>query len=184
MEVAPGLQRCAIYQGFPQDPRGNARCGADPLFSLADGRTIRAMVIRPFRKDDYEALIGLWNRSELEHRPEGRDSRAALIGELRGCQAVLLVAEEQGRLVGSVLATFDGRKGFINRVGVQPSWRRQGLAQRLVSEAEAALREKGARIITALIYDDNSGSRRLFEHLGYEHWPHVCYYRKVEDEKV
>jgi ribosomal protein S18 acetylase RimI-like enzyme len=79
----------------------------------------------------------------------------------------MLGLEVGGELVGVVLNTHDGRKGWINRLAVVPEFRRQGHATRLVREAERLLREQGMTVIALMIEPGNEASLALFNQLGY-----------------
>jgi len=134
--------------------------------------------IREFRIEDYENLITLWERAGLEYRPKGRDSRDKI--EKEHCQnnSIFLVAELNRGLIGSVFASHDGRKGWINRLAVDPDFRKKDIARKLVFEAEKRLDELGIDIIACLIEGWNKDSMRVFEKLGYEKFPDVAYYTK------
>jgi ribosomal protein S18 acetylase RimI-like enzyme len=88
------------------------------------------------------------------------------------------------RLVGSVVASFDGRKGWINRLAVVPGERRRGIARRLIAEAEGLLRGRGALVIAALVEEDNNVSLALFKACGYELERHVLYLTKRDPGDV
>jgi hypothetical protein len=60
----------------------------------------------------------LWQEAGIHYRPGGRESRSHLAKELEGGQAIFLVAVAEGKVVGVVLGTHDGRKGWINRLAV------------------------------------------------------------------
>ena len=68
---------------------------------------------------------------------------------------MFLLAEADGRLVGTVLGTHDGRKAWINRLAVSPAFRRRGIARLLVAEVEARMAALGLDIIAALIESQN-----------------------------
>src|SRR3990170_4539406 len=85
---------------------------------------------------DYDALLSLWNRAGLSHRPEGRDSRSSIITQMRQDKGLILGAFRENRLVGSVMASYDGRKDWINRLAVDPEERRKGVARALIEAAE------------------------------------------------
>jgi ribosomal protein S18 acetylase RimI-like enzyme len=127
--------------------------------------------IRSLRPEEHPRLLALWSEAGLPCRPSGRDS-AERVGE--ACSEtpdLLLVAEAEGRLVGAVVGSHDGRKGWVNRVAVSPAWRRRGIASRLVRHVESALARRGIHVIGILIEEENAGSRALFRALGYE--PHA-----------
>lgn len=136
--------------------------------------------VRPYRDDDYDRVMELWAEGGLPLKPQGRDSREN-IGRQIGLPMVLfLVAEEEegGRVVGTVLATHDGRKGWVNRVAVDPGLRRKGLGARLVREAELWLESQGMDILACLIEDDNAVSMAVFEKLGYKKHTEILYFAK------
>ncbi len=117
---------------------------------------------------DYPAAVELWQASDI--RVETPEDLAA---KLRRDPDLFLVAQDHGRVVGVILGGFDGRMGSINRLAVAQSYRRSGLAKRLVTEVEQRLREKGALRIYAWIHDYNAPSRALFAQQGYDEWSDV-----------
>ena len=126
------------------------------------------MLLRRLTVEDHAAILALWQRAGLHSlRPQGRDSRQALADQLAQGQVVLGL-EEDGKLVACVLITDDTRKGWINRLAVDPKYRRQGLGARLIAEAENELRKRGVQVFAALIHDDNLASLGLFQRKGYK----------------
>jgi len=95
-----------------------------------------------------------------------------------------LGAFEDTRLVGTVIATTDGRKGWINRLAVDPDYRRRGIAKTLVAEAEKALRKNGIQIICALIEETNEPSKNFFRKCGYKELKNIRYFTKRDSEEI
>jgi len=93
-------------------------------------------------------------------------------------------AYEGNKLVGTVIASCDLRKGWINRLAVDPTCRRRGIAKTLITKAERALKKKGAKIICALIEDTNNGSMKLFKKCGYIEKRDVIYFNKRKSDRV
>jgi GNAT superfamily N-acetyltransferase len=93
-------------------------------------------------------------------------------------------ARDGDRLVGVIVTTHDGRKGWINRLAVHPDDRRKGLGRRLISEAEQTLHDQGMQIIAALIENGNAASLTLFEHAGYVEYPGIHYVSKRQNYDV
>ncbi len=135
-------------------------------------------VIREFRVADYDALISLWKAAKLPHKPAGRDKKETISREIRRANAVFLVAEREGALIGSAFGTHDGRKGWINRVAVLPKWRRRGIAAHMVREVERRLKDMGIEIIACLIEDWNKESMKFFERIGYKRHNDIFYFSK------
>ncbi len=89
-----------------------------------------------------------------------------------------------GRLVGTIIATDDGRKGWINRLAVDPEHRNEGAGSELLAAAEEALADRGRRIVAALVEGWNDGSLRFFEAHGYARHPDIHYLSKRTSEEV
>ena len=142
------------------------------------------LVIRKFRIEDYDALIKLWNDAGLSHKPKGRDRRDKIEQELKRGNAIFLVAELDGKLVGSVFGTHDGRKGWINRLAVAPEFQRMGIAKKLIEEAEKRIYKLGIEIIACLIEDWNVKSMKVFEKSGYTKHPNILYLTKRKNPDV
>ena len=119
-------------------------------------------------QSDYEEILDLWRRAGLSIRVEGRDSAGAFARQMGwGVQRVTGLRDGD-RLVAVAVLTHDGRKGWINRLAVDPAYRRRGLARRLIREAEQWFtQEAGLEVWAALIEQDNTASQALFERMGY-----------------
>jgi ribosomal protein S18 acetylase RimI-like enzyme len=112
--------------------------------------------------NDYDALISPWKQAGLQSvRFRGRDSRDAFAAQLAAGQRVIGL-EDAGQLVGTILATHDTRKGWINRLAVHPDYRRKGYAAQLIAAAEQELRKMGLKIFAVLVEADNNASQELF----------------------
>lgn len=128
---------------------------------------------------DYPRIMALWQAAGLHIRPTGRDSEEAFECQMAGgLQTAIGIETEGGDLIGVVLATHDGRKGWINRLAVHPDWRRQGVARSLIVAAEDALHEQGINVIAALIEPGNTPSLECFLTSGYEEYAGLHYVSK------
>jgi ribosomal protein S18 acetylase RimI-like enzyme len=139
---------------------------------------IPGVIVRELRLDDYEAVQRLWTEAGLAFRPQGRDKPERVAAELERGTAVFLLAEADGKVVGVVLGTHDGRKGWINRLAVAPAHQRRGIARLLVGEVEARLTALGLDIIAALIESENQVSLDFFRAIGYTHDVEIEYVSK------
>lgn len=135
--------------------------------------------IRPMKLEDYDGVIALWQRAGLPFEPQGRDSQHAIAHQIRSSGHLMLVAEaHDGQIIGTAFGSHDGRKGWINRLAVDPRYRRRGLAQQLVQRTEEALAREGLIIVAALVEAPNEPSLKLFRKLGYEERHDIIYFRK------
>jgi len=136
------------------------------------------VLVRNFTMADYARVVDIWTEGRLPVKPQGRDSRSNIEKQLALANVLFLVAESEGRVVGTVLATHDGRKGWINRLAVDASCRKKGVGRRLILEAENHLAAAGMEIFACLIESDNAVSMKVFERLGYRKHPEIIYFAK------
>lgn len=136
------------------------------------------IIIRQLRKEDYDALIALWNDAQLSYKPKGRDKRDNIERELKNPTAIFLVVEKDNKLIGSIFGSHDGRKGWINRLAVAPVYRKQGIATKLLKNVENRLYEMGIDIIACLVEEWNTGSMQFFEKMEYRRHHDIIYFTK------
>jgi len=124
------------------------------------------MRIRPARRDETEALLALWRAA---------GSPPAINENVEGVTALfdrdelsLLVAEQDGRLVGSLVAAWDGWRGSLYRLAVLPDHRRRGIARALVREGEARLAALGCRKIALVALSEREDAVGFWAAAGYE----------------
>ncbi len=142
------------------------------------------MEIRKLTMKDYNDVSRLWLRSGLPFKPKGRDSAEAIRAQMEIEPVLFLGAFEHNDLIGTVLITSDRRRGWINRLAVDPSHRRKGVAKALITESEKILRDRGIRIFCCLIEGRNRPSRELFKNCGYIEHSDVTYFSKRDSNKV
>lgn len=141
-------------------------------------------ILRRLTIDDHAAILALWQRAGLHSiRLEGRDSRSEFERQFAGGQ-IAIGLEEDSRLIGVVIATNDTRKGWINRLAIDPDYRRKGHGEQLVHAAEEALREAGLKLIAAFIEEGNAASLALFEKLGYAVHQSITYVSKRDSAEA
>lgn len=142
------------------------------------------MEIRQLNFDSYDSIIALWKRAGLPYRPKGRDSKEEMRKEIEKNPALILGAFEEEELIGVILGTDDGRKGWINRLAVSPQHRQSGVAKELIKALENALKKRGRKIICTLIEDWNEASLDLFKRVGYIKHDDIFYLSKREGDHI
>ena len=123
-------------------------------------------------------------RAGLSYRPNGRDSRNEISRQIKESNDLFIGAFENNALIGVVVGSDDGRKGWINRIAVDPKHRRKGVAQALINAAEDALRKRGRKIICTLIEDWNKNSLKLFKKCNYVLHRDIFYLSKRENKEI
>ncbi|MBN2204193.1 MAG: GNAT family N-acetyltransferase [Thermoleophilia bacterium] len=143
-------------EGVPREtPPMGGRPGADSPFAL-----------EPFALEDLDDARALWERTGMWLRPSDSPEQMALL--LARCPDLQLVARDaRGVLVGTAMGGWDGRRGYIYHLAVEPAWQRRGVAGALMDELEARLRAKGAMKAKLQILAGNDASRAFFAARGW-----------------
>lgn len=136
------------------------------------------MRIRQLGPADYDRVADLWRRAGLPFRTTGRDSKEAFSRQLSSGIQTILGCVKDSELIGVIVATHDSRKGWINRLAVDPAWQRQGIGSLLIEAAEDELKQQGIQVIAALIFETNLRSIAAFENAGYEADKRILYFSK------
>ena len=125
-----------------------------------------AITIREFTMDDYPVVHVMWQRGDLWMRPSDGPEATAL--KLTRDPGLFLVAcGEDGRIVGTVMGGWDGRRAYVYHLAVTPERRRQGIADALLDELEERFRRLGALKAKLQILVENEESRAFFAQRGY-----------------
>jgi ribosomal protein S18 acetylase RimI-like enzyme len=115
---------------------------------------------------DAAAVVALWETCGLT-RP-WNDPRGDFALALAGAVSTILVIRDQGAIAGSVMAGFDGHRGWVYYLAVAPEHRRCGHGRSLMAAAERWLRGQGAPKIQLMVRDDNVAALGFYEALGLE----------------
>lgn len=119
--------------------------------------------IRRAQDSDRDPVLRLWDTVGL-----GRTTDDEWSAITTGDRNTVLVAEENGAIVGAGVATYDGWRAYIYHVAVAPDQRQRGIARALMAEAEQHLVRQGARRVYALVNEDNTAGLALCAGSGYE----------------
>ncbi len=142
------------------------------------------MEIRRLTINDYEEMARLWSKAKLPFKPKGRDSKEAIAIQMEANPDYFIGTFENNLLVGTVIISCDTRKGWINRLAVDPDYRYRGIAKALIAASEKKLRKYGIRIFCALIEDSNIASKKLFKECGYAEHHDIIYFSKRDSDEV
>ena len=124
------------------------------------------MDIREFREGDGDRVRTFWLACGIKIRPGDDDASLAVFAARN--PGLFVVAEEQRHIVGSALAGWDGRRGWLYHVAVHPDERRRGLGRQLVGLLEERLRERGCPKVNLIVVETNSHAMSFWRALGYE----------------
>jgi ribosomal protein S18 acetylase RimI-like enzyme len=123
------------------------------------------MKLREFADADEDAVVELWRRCGLT-RP-WNDPHEDVARKRRVQRELFLVGERDGRIVGSVMGGYDGHRGWVNYLAVDPALRRAGLGRALMAEVEARLRALGCPKLNLQVRNENTDALAFYERLGF-----------------
>ena len=121
-------------------------------------------------------VLELWRRAGAE--PSVTDDPGSLRRRLRRDRNLFVLAWDRGRLVGSLIGGWDGWRGHMYRLAVDPGCRRSGIARRLVANVEARLQELGAVRIDGIVVSRNTAASTFWREIGYQRHVEVARYVK------
>lgn len=123
------------------------------------------MLIRVFNTDDTNEVIALWEACDLTrpwNNPKLDIERKMAVGP-----DLFLVAEENSRIIGTVMGGYDGHRGWINYLAVDPSIRKQGLGKKLMLDIESRLLSKGCPKINLQVRYGNDEVTAFYKAIGF-----------------
>ncbi len=127
--------------------------------------------IRDLESGDADAVIALWQASGLT-RP-WNDPRADISRCFEAATSFLLVAEARAEaasgktIVGTVMAGYEGHRGWMYYLASDPEFRREGIGRALVAEAERRLEAAGCPKAMLMVRGGNEAAIGFYEKLGY-----------------
>ena len=124
--------------------------------------------IREMTLDDYDAAAALWETSEGVglHR-DAEDSRDGIGRLLERNPGLSFVASDGDGLIGTVVGSQDGRRGYLRHLAVASSRRRHGIGRALVGRCLAAMKKAGLRRCNLHVFEGNTAARAFWESLGW-----------------
>jgi ribosomal protein S18 acetylase RimI-like enzyme len=123
------------------------------------------MNLRKFRKSDNSSLIELWHKVFIDDPPHNEPSQ--VIGAKLRVDDLIFVAEGNGGIIGACMAGYDGHRGWLYAVAVDPDHRRKGIGAQLVNYSLQALRQLGCIKVNLQIRSTNTEIADFYHSLGF-----------------
>ena len=143
--------------------------------------TESSFLIRPFREGDEEALVSLWKNCKLTvpwNTPYKDITR-----KLKVQAELFLVGYLGNKLIASIMAGYDGHRGWINYFAVHPDFQARGYGKLLMDNVENELRELGCPKINLQIREGNNKVLSYYQKLGFVEEKRINMGKRLEDDQ-
>ena len=126
--------------------------------------------------NDWDGVAEVWKNHEGTNPVD--DSVEGFTRYLKRNPTTSFVAEDNGRIVGTILAGHDGRRGIFHHVSIIPEYRKQGTGRMLVESAMEALKKEGITKVLLVVFEHNENGNAFWEHMGFTERTDLVYRNK------
>lgn len=124
------------------------------------------ITIRPYQSNDYDEVVALWNEA-FPDDPSWNEPGAVIRRKLKVQPELFLVGIASNRVVAAVVAGYDGVRGWVHHLAVQPSYRRRGIGRELMHSVENGLAKMGCPKLNLQVRSTNNSVVSFYRALGY-----------------
>ncbi len=123
------------------------------------------MLIRNFLSEDESEVISLWQRCDLT-RP-WNNPKLDIERKLNDSPELFIVGERDGTIIATVMAGYDGHRGWVHYLAVDPELQKQGYGRQMMQYTEEKLLELGCPKLNLMVRKSNSGVIGFYQSMGY-----------------
>ena len=142
--------------------------------------SVTDIAVSPFDDASHrEQVVALW-KSVFGYETAHNDPHLSIDRKIAANDGLFLVAVSGVTVVGTIMAGYDGHRGWIYSLAVAPSHRHRGIGSQLVAQAERELAERGCVKINLQILEGNEGTVAFYERLGFAVEPRISMGKRLE----
>lgn len=124
---------------------------------------------RVMQDKDIEAALLFWENMEGVHlHSNGEETHSAIQSYLQRNPNLSFIAVSDLKIVGAVMCGHDGRRGYLNHLGVDTKYRCKGIAKQLLERVENELIRIGIKKEALFVLCDNISAQEFYEHIGWK----------------
>ena len=138
------------------------------------------MLIRPYSADNEDAVVELWQRCGLT-RP-WNDPHKDIARKLKVNPELFLVGFVNGKVAASAVAGYEGHRGWVNYLAVDPDFQRKGLGRQMMQNVEQALARMGCPKVNIQVRTGNLNAIEFYKNLGYKIDETVSMGKRLEED--
>ncbi len=124
------------------------------------------MDIEPFTMDMYEDIIELWKKTGITITSS--ESKKEIKRMLDHNPNLFIVGKEGNKIVSAVCGGFDGRRGYVHHLSVDPSFQKKGLGTKMMKELQNRFSEMNVHKVHLFVEKDNLGVIKFYKKIGWE----------------
>lgn len=124
------------------------------------------MKIRPYEPSDGSAVIELWRKCKLT-RPQN-DPKKDIARKMKVKPELFLVGVEGDKVIATVMGGYEGHRGWVNYLGVDPDYQKMGLGRQMMETIEKKLLALGCPKLNLQVMVDNAKAVQFYERIGYK----------------
>ena len=128
--------------------------------------------VRPFQETDRGDVVALWNNVFADD-PPWNEPNAVIDTKLTTQPELFFVCESEGKAIATLIAGFDGFRGWIHHVAVHPDYQGQGVSRLLIEAAEAGLKERGCKKVNLQVRAGNEIAAEKYRSMGFSDEPRI-----------
>lgn len=121
--------------------------------------------IRSFKLSDYRDVMKIWSRTATKEREA--KTLQMLVQQLACDRDLVVVAEHENEVVGAIMGTKQGSRGFFYCLAVSPDFQSRGVGRKLVSELQERFYQKGAKKLLIMVDEGTEKLMEYYRHLGF-----------------
>ena len=140
--------------------------------------TESSLLIRPFKEGDEKALVSLWNMCKLT--VPWNNPYKDIARKLKVQPELFLMGYLEDKLIASIIAGYDGHRGWINYFAVHPDFQARGYGKQLMENVENGLRELGCPKINLQIREGNDKVLSYYQKLGFVEEKRINMGKRIE----
>lgn len=136
-------------------------------------------MIREMTISDYEEIFALWintNSMGLRSLDDSKEGISLFLN--RNPRTSFVATDADNRIIGAILCGNDGRRGYIYHTVVHSSFRKQGIATKLIESAVSALRQEGITRVCLNVMETNESGKEFWQNRGWEKKDFLGFYSK------
>ena len=127
--------------------------------------SINQLIIRSYQIPDEPDVIDLWHRCNLVV-PQN-DPKKDIKMKLQVQPELFFVGVILSRIVSTVMSCYDGHRGWLYYLAVDPDFQKKGIGRRMVEKAEKKLRKLGCQKINLQVRNLNKSVIAFYKHIGF-----------------